>query len=332
MKTPLPIKFVNKILLTKRRPVAVAGFSLFLPLILLFTLSGAIYPDKSVVSWGDNPLEATGLFLMLAILPAYLLMCFVALHRSNNATFELMDSFMPEGNLLEDRYQYARFWPLSVLVALAFGIIENIGWDSLNFTLFNPLYAISVGIVIGQLLLWFVVGIVMYLGLQEGIAFHKLGKKVPIDLYNLDELNGFGQAGLNSFLMIVGALAITALQSLDQVFRMDNYLNALYVCIPAVLILVPLPIWSLHRRIVKEKKVLLADIAIEIMHTSRELEGENFHHMNALLERRDKIQRSRNWPMDLSMGARFMLYVLIPPLAWTGAALVEVLLDSLLVG
>ena len=329
---PLPVRIANKLLTSSSRPVLVAGAAVFLPLFLISTLSGAIYPNESVPIWGANPLEATGLFLMLAILPAYLLMCFVGLTRTNNATFEVVDSLLPDCDVAEIRYKNAAWWPLSAVVALAFGFFGNIVWSGISFDVSDPLFAVSISIVLGQLTLWLIVGVVVHLGIQEGLVFRKIGKIVPIDIYNLDELNGFGQASLNSFLMIVGALAITALQSLDQVFRIENYLNAFLVCIPAILILVPMPIWSLHRRILKHKSELLNEIAAEIKSSSHALSGEEFHNMNALLSRKEKIQHTRNWPMDLSMGARFILYIFIPPLAWTGAALMEVFLDSLLVG
>jgi hypothetical protein len=52
--------------------------------------------------------------------------------------------------------------------------------------------------------------------------------------------------------------------------------------------------------------------------------------MNALLLRREQIHKLRNWPMDLTMFSRFFVYAFIVPLAWAGAALMEVLLDRIL--
>ena len=132
--------------------------------------------------------------------------------------------------------------------------------------------------------------------------------------------------------MIVGALAITTLQSIDQVFRIENYLNAFIVTIPAIFILVPLPIWSIHRRIKREKTKLIAEINREIKQAPRDLVGAELQRLNLLLQRREQIQKMRNWPMDLRIAYRFVLYVFIVPLAWTGAALMEVILDQYIVG
>ena len=198
MSAPAPVKLVNRIIERSTYPVLATGAVIFVPLILIYVLTGAIYPD-TIEPWSVNPLEITGLLIMLAVLPAYLLMCFVALTRTNNATFEFHNARLPDQDLSASRYRYGGYWILAVIAALAFGAFFNIGWFSLSFEFSDPRFFTSVSIVLGQLFLWLIVGAIIYLGINEGIAFHTLGKKVPIDLYHLDELNGFGRAGLNSF-------------------------------------------------------------------------------------------------------------------------------------
>jgi hypothetical protein len=41
---------------------------------------------------------------------------------------------------------------------------------------------------------------------------HTLGKRVVVDIYNLDSLNSFGRFALSALLMIAGAMALTPLQ------------------------------------------------------------------------------------------------------------------------
>ena len=132
--------------------------------------------------------------------------------------------------------------------------------------------------------------------------------------------------------MVVGALAITTVQSIDQEFRAVNYVNGLIVGVPAALLMVNLPIWSLHRRLLKAKATALAEIDEAIANANKTVEAENLLALNALLARREYIKGLRNWPMDLSTFSRLLLYVFIPPLAWVGAALVEFVLDSYLAG
>ena len=108
---------------------------------------------------------------------------------------------------------------------------------------------------------------------------------------------------------------------------MENYFNAFLITMPAILILVPLPIWSLHRRIRTAKRNLITEIDEEIRNASKIISGDELQKLNALLQRCEQIQKLRNWPMGLTIVSRFALYVFIPPLAWAGAALMEVYLD-----
>lgn len=328
----LPVVVVNKLMARSLYPLLVIAAPFFFPLMIFSLLTGAIYPEQNIEPWGENPLEITGAILMLSIMPSYLAMCFLVVNRANNATFKMLAGKISEEIVSSMRYRYTKFWPLSVVLFLAFGFVYNIGWTGIRLEYGDPLFYISIATLMGHLALWITVGITIFIAIHEGLAFHKLGKLVPIDLYNLDELNGFGRASLNSFLMVVGALAITTVQSIDQVFRLGNYINALIVTVPTVCVLVPLPVWSLHRRIKLEKSKLVSAVSEKISEAPRELQGDDLHALNALMQRREDVQKLRSWPMDLTIVSRFALYIFIPPLAWTGAALMEVFLDSYLIG
>jgi hypothetical protein len=329
MKTVLPLQPVETLLSRNRYPVLTAGLALFVPLILLFGASGAIYP-ADIEPWDENPIELTGLFLMMAVLPTYLLMCFVAARRRSHQTHEFIASHLPD-NADHDRLRnlWMNCWPLGIVFGVVMGL-SNTNWASLNFKLDSPMATVSYCIAIGQFVMWHIVGLVLFFAVQEALALNRFGRLVKVNLYNLDSLNGFGRNALNNFLMIAGALALTTLQALDQEFRWINYRNGLIVGIPAALILVPLPIWNLHRRIVAAKQELVGDVNRLIESTSTELTGEGAEAMNSLLLRREQIQNLRNWPMSLPMATRFVAYAFIVPMAWAGAALVEFMLDSVL--
>jgi hypothetical protein len=333
MPLPLPIRFTEALIARFSLPVLLIGGSVFVPLILIYYVTGALYPAPEVDVWGSIPLELTGTFLLASIMPSYLLMCFVASARVNNSTHAVIATLVEapqEAQLL--RFRWARLWPLGVFPAMVFALTSNIPWPGLSFDPASNQFIISLTWVFSQFFLWSIIGLVLFFSIHESLALNSLAKKVRVDLYQLDSLNGFGRAGLNSFLMLAGALALTALQSIGQGFRFDTYINVLVVAIPAALILVPLPIWRIHRRMLTEKKSLLQEIAFEIQGASSSLEDAALHRMNALLQRREQIHRLRSWPMDLSIFSRFVLYVFIPPLAWVGAALMEVFLDSVLIG
>ena len=49
--------------------------------------------------------------------------------------------------------------------------------------------------------------------------------------------------------------------------------------------------------------------------------------MEALLSHRDRIADLSTWPLDVKLASRIALYVVLPPIAWSAAALVEVLIE-----
>jgi hypothetical protein len=51
--------------------------------------------------------------------------------------------------------------------------------------------------------------------------------------------------------------------------------------------------------------------------------------LEAVLAHRDRVKSIHNWPLDLSFLARVAAYVVIPPVAWVAAALVENFVDSI---
>jgi hypothetical protein len=54
--------------------------------------------------------------------------------------------------------------------------------------------------------------------------------------------------------------------------------------------------------------------------------------LEPLLQRRDRINAIHTWPLNVSMISRLLIYGVIPPAAWVGAALVERMVEDLLGG
>ena len=54
--------------------------------------------------------------------------------------------------------------------------------------------------------------------------------------------------------------------------------------------------------------------------------------LESLLAHRDRLREQSTWPLSTALVSRVFLYLIIPPLAWAGAALVELLVDRLIAG
>ena len=94
---------------------------------------------------------------------------------------------------------------------------------------------------------------------------------------------------------------MSILQSLDREFQWVNYANGLYVGIPAAIIVVILPTWTIRKNIRTEKAQALSAINTEIQLTSTELDNDSLVRLNGLLARRNQLQHTRTWPMDISI-------------------------------
>jgi len=330
VKKPIPIRVFTHLISRLRYPVLTVGFVVFLLLIIFFITSGSVFPDADNLPDGwNNSLEITGLFILLSAMPAYLLMCFTATIRTNDAIHDSLDSLLDTKDKESiDRSRNANYWPLAMLVGILFAYASNINWEALTFEFGENGFLVSISLVFGQFFMWSIIGMFLFFSMLEVRALNRKGQLVKIDLYDLDKLNGFGKAALIGFLIVMGALALTTLQSLDQEFGWDKYRNALAVGIPASLMLILAPTWAIHCRMRDAKVAHLVEIKFKIQHASRAIDDEALPGLNALLQRKDQIHSLRTWPMDLSIVSRFALYVLIPPLAWAGAALTELYLDS----
>lgn len=333
MAYPLPIRIVHFLLSKLRFPALTVGFGLFTLLYLVFYVPGSMFgPEQYLIL--DSDLERKGFYITTAAVPAYLMMCFVAGVRlmATNYSFLFMQlNSTALDQFSVDKNRRGKFWPLAVLSGFILSYL-NVYVPGLIFDPGSDGFLESVAVVVGNILIWTTIVLVMFFFYLESHAFHQLGKRIPIGLYDLDKLNGFGHASLSGFLIVMGGLALSTIQSIDQEFSWARYGQPLFIAIPSAIALAMLPSWSVHRRLRKEKRAHLIELNEQISNASNALSPQALERMNSLLSRKAMVAGFRTWPMDFSIVSRFVLYVFIPPLAWIGAALMELYLDSYLTG
>ncbi len=332
MPSPAPIRLIERAIERLRFPVIIVGLLISLPLLGLFYGMGALRVQPDFEIW-NRPMEIRGFFILASLLPAYLVMCFTAWIRSSNALFAAIENELHENPAITiDRFQFARFWPVAMAVGIFFAYQVNINWSTLEFDSDSLIFTTSIAMVLGQSLTWAMIALVLFFTLHEHYILSRYGKYVQVNLYDLDRLNGFGRAALSGFLMTAGALAFMTLQSLDQRFVWGNYAIGLYVGLPAAIAFMLLPTWTVHKNIKAEKTKAENEITAAISSSSSALDNDSLTRLNGLIARREQIRHLRTWPMNVSIFSRLLFYVFIPPLAWLGAALMEVLLDSYIAG
>jgi hypothetical protein len=189
---------------------------------------------------------------------------------------------------------------------------------------------------IGTLLIWLTMTTVISALMSNALLFFRLGRDhLRIDLLNARELVPLAWVAVISTLSMIGAQALFVLLIIDANARMESVLPGfLATTIPMVPLFI-LPIWSAHRRLKVAKSEELNAIrtrleqAREGLDTALE-EPVKLAQLNDLLSYRREIMGVSEWPFDLGAVSRLGLYLIIPPLTWVGAALIENLVETLL--
>ena len=123
---PLPIKAVRSYLDRVSSPVLIAGAVIAIPSLVFHYLTGALYPAH-IAPWYKDPLEITGLVLLMSFMPAYLAMCFVATTGSSSVMRRNLKTILPAGFELAGMvYRWGMGWPLALAVYLCYDFGSNI--------------------------------------------------------------------------------------------------------------------------------------------------------------------------------------------------------------
>ncbi|MCP4003755.1 MAG: hypothetical protein GY725_06125 [bacterium] len=186
------------------------------------------------------------------------------------------------------------------------------------------------------ILLWIVMSFVISALIDNARLFNRCAGLLRVDLLNTRALTPFAAVAVSSTLAIIGTLAAFPLMNLDgTVDRLALIPGFAAISVPMVALFI-LPIWPVHRRLAQEKRRELDRLDSEIAAASqgeKRTDDESRPDLELLVPllafRREIIQVSE-WPFDLSMVTRLLFYLIIPPLTWVGAALIENLVEAAL--
>jgi hypothetical protein len=186
----------------------------------------------------------------------------------------------------------------------------------------------------GTLLLWTVMVTVTFMLVQQAILFARLGaQEVRISLLNTQTLLPFGRVAIFSSLALVGALALFPLMIFDSQLSLVEGLPGAITQTGSLLVLFVIPVWPVHRRLSALKAKELRSIAVRLETCQgegdcRDPTPEKMAELAPILAYRREITQLSTWPFDVSSVTRLLLYLVIVPLTWAGAALIERLVDS----
>ena len=267
-----------------------------------------------------RPRQALGTGILFALMPGYLMTTSVYLWRMNERIMGELAPLVPADAVNAAQLVLSgSAWRsiIFVLLGFIFGgftfangnflfLSETSSWHDLWFHAAN---VVLFGVV-GWLLSW---------RLFSARSLRRLGERLNIDVYDLHALNAFVRVPMLDLLTVMGALALMVLQSIDLEFRWGNYQTGLMVIVPTAMVLLVYPLWGLHRNMRGALDIRLAEIQRLIDQCDR----QDLTALGALVAHRETVRNFSSWPLDVGLLGKGLLYLVLPPLAWVAAALVE---------
>jgi len=308
--------------------------ALLVALAIFFWAAGALPPEE-LPSNTTSASETVGMALMLILIPPYMLAAWCIGQQRSLELVEELRPLVPDSAETDAAREAirkplgARGWFWGSSMGLAFGLV-NTSLVRAFTTSTTPVIDGSINF--GQLFLWWIIGLLMVDRARTARAFRRLGQVIRFDLFKIEALRPLARSGIVDVVIVTGALLFSPLQALDAEFRAENYRFALSIATPAMLFFVLWPLRAIHLRLRAERarRIEAVEAQLDGLGSAPASNVEATTALEALLAHRDRLLDARTWPLDLRLLSRIFIYLIIPPMAWAGAALVERLVNTAL--
>lgn len=198
-------------------------------------------------------------------------------------------------------------------------------------TQYLPL-AYAVSQLTGTLLVWLMMWTTISTLINNASIFATLGGQSTPDLLRPTRHAAFGRAALRPALFIIALLCVYPVLALGGALSGGSLIGMAATMVSLFILFFP-PLVGIRRRIREVRSATLAELdhRIDDLYTDRiaSADAERLFELDAVLDIRERVARASAWPLDLDGVRRILLYVVLPPLTWAAAALVEMLIDSL---
>ena len=311
----------------------ISGLLIFLVMVGVPSMAGIFAADRS--SFGSP-----GVMLFFAVILAYIVpvVHFIA-ERAQRALDDLATPLGLDAERLaaEKRrvvYRSRRwtvFWSATGLTAaIAHNTLLYYAIGDSVLDVGNPLQLVGL---FGSTAVWLVMTAAVATLMDIAIQFNRLARSVDVDILNASALTPFGRVAVISTLAMIGA------QAAFPIMWIDDRISSAVTMVPGLIAtaipmvaLFALPAWPIHRRIARAKRVELQRIGgwISTLRGSSPAPTElaELDRLAPLLSYRAEIERVSEWPFNAGLLTRLGFYLIIPPLTWVGAALVEFFLED----
>ena len=256
-------------------------------------------------------------------------------------TEEALDELEPSLGLSRDGFVRLRtsigskslgWLTINTSLAVMFWLIQSWamsgGFDEMTTSLTGSVSGFIVSVI--PLFIWLTLMCTTHALVDNARLFRRLAKDIQVDLLDPEKLMPFGRMAVSSTLVIIGAQASFSLMWLGGGVSLWTTLPGLIPTTASVIYLLVAPVWPIHKAVRAEKFIQLSRIHKQLMalkdcgDDSIEQQAQNFA---PLLSYRREISRTPEWPFNLPALARLSVYIVIVPLTWIGAALIENVVD-----
>ncbi len=295
--------------------------AVFIAANLLTTVSASLLSSADLVRTELPFAHFVGTSLLFTLVPAYIMAVIVFLNRSTEQLpllFEDACSNQDATALTSSLTEYQSWrWPV-LFVGILFGFSQNElfireMFASMQFS------GLDVVFVVQSAILWLFITDTIMWRVNVSLAINRFAKSLEIDVLETDRFKPIARIATTDILFVAGAMAFMPLQSLDAEFRIWNYQAGLVVGLFSAIVLFSIPLLGARANIQQSKEQRLVDLKDQRQASA----PETVQALELHLAHEDRIRSISAWPLDLNLVTRIIGYVFIPPVAWTGAAIVE---------
>lgn len=188
--------------------------------------------------------------------------------------------------------------------------------------------SVDLAMTLGPLPVWLIVTGVTSVLVDNARLFRTLAARTRVSLLDTRALNPFGRMAVSSTLVVIGIQALFPIMWLDAGTDPWTTIPGLVFTTFALVYLFVAPTWPVHQALRQAKQRELSVLRDRINSECRQSSDiAASQTLSALLIYRREIASAAEWPFDISIVARFGLYLVVVPLTWVGAALIENLVD-----
>lgn len=311
--------------ISQRRGIA------FIPLVTALSIASLNFvafttADQGYFSVNMNERQVVGTLIMLSLLPAYLLLAIQLVARRVQNVLDHFSQFAETESYgrLQTRVGELRSFSYPVMLLFTvYGTYQNA--VPIREILASPAVdLLDPAIVLGNCLLWLIIGALLSWHIPLSVALSKFGAQLEVDILETQTLRPIVRVATTDVLIVAGAMAFMPLQALDAEFRWVNYNSGAMVGGVSALLFFSLPLFGLRQNLASVKSRLVAQLEQELARIDR----NDIQKLELHLSYISRIKGISTIPMDTQFITRLLASVIIPPLAWVGAAMVEQLITS----